>query len=223
MSDIIKDKNGDLFKSEGLAQNFIRLKKFKTPAVPVKVDDGWAVKLCEENEQIDKEVDSPVTQDVQEVKDDVTKPTVVGQIGDYDIYDEDDEETRILLGGSYVSVKNAFEIIEPYKDKRFRYKWANPKNKQGTRIKELRAQGWQVDPIMKNKIKHLSEYKDYGCSVGAETVIRGNILMRIPVHMAEQRNRKFRDMANNNLAQEQKQLEKESDGKLYGGINVSRG
>jgi hypothetical protein len=240
MSQILRDKHGNLFKSEGLAKNFIRFKKFKTHAEPVKVDGGWAVKLYDEGEPvgdgitddtaaIQKTKDSTLKNDAPVAEEEAKQETVpeaerkvIGKIGDYNLYEDDDHETRILLGGEYVPAKNAYEIIDPYKDDRFVYKWANPKNLQGTRVEVLRAQGWQVDPVMKSKIQHLTAYRDYGQAVGNECIIRGKVLMRIPRHMAEQRNKRFRDMANANLEQEQKQLEEGTDGKLYGGINVSR-
>lgn len=134
--------------------------------------------------------------------------------------DAEPDDIDVWINSEFVKPNDAFAIIDPYKDKRFVYKWANPKNDGGTRIESLIQQNWRIDDVMYKSVRHLSSYKDNGTSTGTQTIVRGHLLMRLPRKAAKQRNKTYIDKANAGLKTEQDRLSKDVKG-VYGKVSVS--
>jgi hypothetical protein len=112
-------------------------------------------------------------------------------------------------------------LIDKYRVPGRRYKWVNTAVDGG--VGKKIAEGFVIDRDMYKNMRNLQVGGDSPTSDGTTTRIRELILMWIPEKVAEQRNKYYRDLANNRAAQDTKKLKAdlaEGGGGMYGSLNV---
>jgi len=106
------------------------------------------------------------------------------------------------------------------KDPNYRYRWCD-KDKLGN-IRKKESEGWEIDKVLSRKMTSLNTTINDGSPLDGATTMRELIVMKMPVEMAEARNKYYEDRANGSMEEMNEQFKRDTGGKGYGEIVLSQ-